>query len=127
MRPASHMPLADRITLQRRSALMARDSSLVTASTRPGQRSGSMPESRRRRVSSSKLGAGVSRKMPVASTASGLSTYTGKSSWPCTRLFCLIWRRKYSISWVRPTAKQGTTTLPPRSKVRCSTLASWAG
>ena len=35
MRPASHMPLAERITFGRLSALMALEASLVTAGIRP--------------------------------------------------------------------------------------------
>ena len=38
----------------------------------------------------------------------------------------LISRRKYSISWVRPTAKEGITTLPPRSSVLLDHRASCA-
>ena len=62
--------------------------------------------------------------MVVAFPAKGESIYTGKSFTDFTRFSCLIRRRKYKISWVRPTAKAGITTLPPRPKVRSMTLAS---
>lgn len=80
-----------------------------------------MPRSTRARASGSKSEVGHCKKMLVASLASGLSTYTGKPSCPFTRPFSLISRMKYSISWVRPTANDGITTVPPRPSVRCST------
>ncbi len=43
MRPASHMPLAEMMTLGTRSALIIRDSSLVTLTCSPGNWMGSMP------------------------------------------------------------------------------------
>ena len=43
MRPASHIPLAERMTFGTRSALIMRDSSLVTVTRSPGKVIGSMP------------------------------------------------------------------------------------
>ena len=43
MRPASHMPLAERMTLGTRSALIIRDSSLVTRDLQTRKVMGSMP------------------------------------------------------------------------------------
>ena len=60
----------------------------------------------------------------VASTASGLSTYTSKPSWPWIMFSSLMRRIKYRSSWVLPTAKAGITTLPPRSKVSWMICAS---
>ena len=73
MRPASHMPLADRMTLGVRSVLIMRESSLVTLMRSPGTWMGSMPFSSRARVWASNQSGSVSRKMRVASVASGLS------------------------------------------------------
>ena len=73
MRPASHMPLADRMTLGVRSVLIMRESSLVTLMRSPGTLMGSMPFSSSARVWASKQSGSVSRKMRVASVASGLS------------------------------------------------------
>lgn len=63
--------------------------------------------------------------MVVAFLASGLSTYTGKSLTDVTRFLSLISRIKYSSSWVRPTAKEGMTTLPPLPSVSSMISASW--
>ena len=43
--------------------------------------------------------------------------YTGKSGSLFTIPLSLISRMKYSSSWVRPTAKEGITTLPPLAMV----------
>ena len=45
MRPASHMPLAERITLLRVSKLIALDSSLDSVTVSPSNESGLMPAS----------------------------------------------------------------------------------
>ena len=94
MRPASHMPLAEMMTLGVRSELIIRDSSLVMLTRSPGKAMGSIPASSRARVSASKQSSLVSRKMRVASMARGLSMYTGKLPWPVTRFFSLISRMK---------------------------------
>ena len=94
MRPASHIPLAERMTLGVVSALIARDSSLVMLTRSPGNAMGSVPASSRAWVSASKQDSSVSRKMRVASMARGLSMYTGKLPWPVTRFFSLISRMK---------------------------------
>ena len=73
MRPASHMPLAEMMTFGTRSALIIRDSSLVTLTCSPGNWMGSMPWASSARVSSSKQSGSVSLKMRVASMARGLS------------------------------------------------------
>ena len=56
-------------------------------------------------------------KMVVAFLARGESMYTGKSGSLFTIPLSLISRMKYSSSWVRPTAKEGITTLPPLAMV----------
>ena len=55
--------------------------------------------------------------MVVARLARGESMYTGKSGLDFTSPASLISRMKYSSSWVRPTAKEGITTFPPRAMV----------
>ena len=65
--------LAEMMTLGTGSVLMARDSSLVTLTFRPGNWMGSMPLASRALASSSKQEWSVSLKMRVASMASGLS------------------------------------------------------
>lgn len=77
MRPASHMPEAERMTLGVLSKLMALDSSLVMARCRPRKVMGLMPW-RMSSVASSSKSARLSWKMLVASTASGLSTIDGE-------------------------------------------------
>ena len=88
------MPLAEMMTFGTGSVLMARDSSLVTLTFRPGNWIGSMPFASRALVSSSKQEESVSLKIRVASMASGLSMYTGKQPWPVTRFFSFISRMK---------------------------------
>ena len=78
MRPASHIPLADRITLGRASKFTALDSSEETDNVTPSNQMGLMPCRMMARVSSSKFDSSHCRKMLVASTARGESTYTGK-------------------------------------------------
>ena len=73
MRPASHMPLADRMTLGRGSLLMALESSAVSASCSPWHQMGFWPLFRTSCVSGSKQSVSHCRKTLVASSASGLS------------------------------------------------------
>ena len=53
--------------------------------------------------------------------------YTGKSGLDFTNCLSLISRMKYRSSWVRPTAKAGITTLPPRAMVSSMILARFVG
>ena len=62
--------------------------------------------------------------MDVAFFARGESMYTGKSGQERTICCSLISRMKYSSSWVRPTAKEGMMTLPPRAIVSSMIRAS---
>ena len=74
MRPASHMPLAEIITLGCASSFMALDSAALTDTSSPSKDSGLTPRARMARVSSSRKDASHCRKTLVASTARGLST-----------------------------------------------------
>ena len=117
IRPASHMPDAERMTLGFGSSLIARDSSTLTDNRSPGKRIGLIPWRTSAMASSSKHSCVFVIKIFVASTASGLSTKTSVcsnsgSSW--STLSCL---KKYNISCVRPTAKQGITKFPPAASV----------
>ena len=68
------------MTLGVSSKLMALDSSLVMDSFNPEKAMGLMPSFTNSIASSSKHSHLFSWNTPVASTAMGLSTYTGKSS-----------------------------------------------
>ena len=74
MRPASHMPLEERMTLGVRSLLSAMESSLETAVCRSSKYSGFTPLRMSARASSSRKLVSVCKKTRVASLASGLST-----------------------------------------------------
>lgn len=71
--PSGKTDMRKMMTLGTRSALIIRDSSLVTLTCRPGNWMGSMPWASSARVSSSKQSGSVSLKMRVASMARGLS------------------------------------------------------
>lgn len=72
--PASHMPEAEMMTFGVSSKLIALDSSLVIARRSPGNVMGLMPCLTSSIASSSKQVRSFCLKIPVASTASGLST-----------------------------------------------------
>ena len=111
------MPEADMITFGLSIKLICLESSLPVEIFSPGNTSGLIPELTSFKAASSKQPFMFFVNTLVASIASGLSRYTSKSAYSGRRFCSLISRIKYRSSWVRPTAKDGITTLPPLSKV----------
>ena len=118
------MPDAEIITFGSGLSFIALDSAALTLTSRPSKASGFTPRASTARASASRKDVSHCKNTLVASTARGLSHVDLEARVAGDEARSFISRMKYSISCVRPTAKEGITTLPPRSSVRCMTAAS---
>ena len=108
------MPLADSTTIGPLRAVSSMDSCTVRTSVTARDMASSCGCSRR-------WSSGEERKSWVASMAMGLFRNTGMSGIrPVARSVVIRW----IMSWARPTAKTGMSTMPPRLAVRVITSVS---